>query len=193
MEKESDSPFWTRFAFLVIGILCALLVLAICQWLPALFKKYTSHQPQAKNDAMQVRQAIETYFTEYHQYPVENATIETPSHAILSDHKLMDILLGSDAAASPGGLNPRGIVFFAGRKARGKPPKSGVALDVDGRGELFDLWGNHYRVLIDLNADDQIAAPSWAKDQTPIPQSVIVWSPGPDGKDETEDDNITTW
>ena len=108
----------------------------------------------------------------------------------------MDVLLASDKETGPDGLNPRQISFCSFRKA--KPAgegkfRRGLTLDADGGGELWDPWGNHYRIIMDTNFDNQIAAPPWVKEVKIIPQGVIVWSPGPDGDDNTAEDNIITW
>ena len=100
--------------------------------------------------------------------------------------------MAAEASSEDDLLNPRNKSFYGGRKAS-KNGKGGVALNRDGSGELFDPWGNHYRVIMDTNRDDQITPPAWTGLKEPIKQSVIVWSPGPDGKDETADDNIASW
>ena len=64
-------------------------------------------------------------------------------------------------------------------------------LDPDGGGELWDQWGNLYRVRFDTSHDNQIENP-----ETPgtfLRESIAVWSAGKDGKFETWADNVKTW
>ena len=151
-----------------------------------------ARESQALNTAMQVKQSITTYFTEYSRYPVKTTGGGAGGdEQIETSTGLMGVLLGSDKEASTGGLNPRKISFFSGRKAKGK--KAGVVLSADGGGELFDPWGNYYQVILDTNRNDRVTDPSDGGGET-IPQSVIVWSFGIDGEDERgKGDDIVTW
>jgi len=92
--------------------------------------------------------------------------------------------------------NFRQIDFYSGREARrtirGKIG-NGIKTNSDGSKELLDPWGNHFRVIMDTGGDGKVPAPAWTNLRNSIPQSVIVWSPGPDGDDSTAKDNITTW
>jgi len=145
---------------------------------------------QAKNDAMQVRQAIETYFTEYRKYPVKT-TSGSADEVMVTDNTLMDVLMGSEREVD--GLNPRRISFFGGKQAKGDPPKGGVVSDGAGGGELFDPWGEHFVVTIDTNRNDRVADPDEGGQET-IPNGVIVYSFGPDRKDDRgQKDDVTTW
>ena len=170
----------------IIGILAAM-VFPVAN---GVLKK--ARKSQAQNTAMQVKQSITTYFTEYSRYPVKATGSGTgPDEKIETDRTLMDVLLGSDREASSGGLNPRKISFFSGRKAKGK--KGGVELSQDGGGELFDPWGNYYQVILDTNRNDRVSDPSEGGTET-IPQSVIVWSFGLDGDDDRGGgDDVVTW
>ncbi len=144
------------------------------------------------NTALFVRSAISAYYTEYRSYPVRAE--DTKDGDFLTDHTLMDVLLGSDKSEA---LNPRNIVFFAGRKSRpmsGDKHRRGISYDDYGGGELWDSWGNYYHVRIDLNRDNQVAEPNCGKSKVTvmIPLSVIVWSAGKDGIEGTSDD-IKIW
>lgn len=106
----------------------------------------------------------------------------------------MDILLGSTKQRFVGGRNVRGIVFFADVQAKpmgGGLFKKGLKLDADSGGELWDSWGNFYRVRFDSNLDNKLEDPevpgTWVSD------SIAVWSAGPDGDFETWKDNVKTW
>jgi len=146
---------------------------------------------QAEFTVHNLKTAISVYFTEYRQYPVENKDSDT---TLDSSHALMDILLGSDKARETDKTNPRGIAFFTDRAA--KPAengkfRSGVTLDSDGSGELWDPWGNYYRVCFDSNFDNQVENPE--KVGSFLPECILIWSAGEDGKFETWKDNVRTW
>ena len=146
---------------------------------------------KAETTAANLKTAISAYFTEYRRYPFEKKDLDT---TLDSSHALMDILLGSDKAREPDKTNPRGIAFFTDRAA--KPMgndrfRSGVTLDSDGSGELWDPWGNYYRVCFDSNFDNQVENPE--KVGSFLPECILIWSAGEDGKFETWKDNVRTW
>jgi type II secretory pathway pseudopilin PulG len=154
-----------------------------------------AEKTSAMSSAYSLENSISSYFTEYRKYPVEAGTSE--SDVILSDHRLMDTLLGSDPATEPGGLNPRGIAFFVGKSAQSMGDgkyRSGVQLGEGGVGELWDPWGNHYRVQLDLDYNSRIEKPVWDSENSTdtLPKSILVWSLGRDGIEGTADD-IRTW
>ena len=169
----------------IIGILAAM-VFPVAN---GVLKK--ARKSQAQHTAMQLKQAITTYFTEYSRYPVKTSGGASGDVEVESNSILMDVILGSDKEAASGGLNPRKISFFSGRKAKGK--KAGVVLTSDGGGELFDPWGNYYHVILDTNRNDRVKDPSEGGGET-IPQSVVVWSNGIDGENEQgKGDDVVTW
>ncbi len=149
----------------------------------------------AQNDALQLKNAIAAYFTEYRKYPVKNPGPDN-STPRPSDSELMDILLAADSEAGRGGLNPRQIPFYTGAKAKpagnGKYRK-GVRSTNNGGGELWDPWAEYYRVNMDTDYNNRIPSPSFVDDVPFIAQGVIVWSAGPDMNDNDSIDNITTW
>ncbi len=152
---------------------------------------------RAENIALQVKSAISAYYIEYQRFPVHyNGAQEAD---FLTDHTLMDVLIGSDKAAGENGLNPRRINFFAGRKAKPMGDgryRSGIHLDAHGGGELWDPWGNYYHVRIDLDQSDTVGVEephsNRSRADRMIPESVIVWSAGKDGIEGTSDD-AKTW
>ena len=151
-----------------------------------------ANRTAAANDAMQLRNSIGTYFTEYRKYPVENPGSGQDAY-VRSNEDLMDILL----AAEGNKLNPRGIPFFSGKAAKplggGKWIK-GVTLNANGGGILWDAWGEPFHVMMDTDYNNRIKGPSFGDSGSQlIPQSVIVWSPGKDLDESTLKDNIMTW
>lgn len=173
----------------IIGILAGLMFPATSG---ALRKAEKTH---AQNTAYNVKNAISAYFTEYRKYPVAPGN-EDDSTEIRTDHELMDILLGSDREAESGGLNPRRIAFYTGKQAKpmgGGKYRKGITLEADGGGELWDPWGEHYWVTMDLDYNNRVPKPQWDEqtDAEFLPESVLIWSTGKDEEDHT--DNIKTW
>lgn len=145
----------------------------------------------AENTCYNVVNALSAYHTEYREYPILDPTIDV---TIDSERGLMDILFGSDTQKEPGGRNPRGIAFYTDRAARPMGEgrfRRGVTLEENGDGELWDPWGKHYRVRLDTNGDGKIENP--AAPGTHLPESILVWSAGPDGDFATWKDNVKSW
>jgi len=150
------------------------------------------HNPtHAENTAFYLKDAISAYRTEYLEYPLLDPANDL---TVESGHALMDVLFGSDAQKAPSGRNPRGIAFYtdkkAGRMGDGRFRK-GVTVDATAAGELWDPWGNHYRVRLDTNGDGKIENPEATGKR--IIESILVWSAGPDGDFETWKDNVKSW
>lgn len=180
---------FTLIELLVVITIIAILAAMIFPVANGVLRKTRS--TQAKNDAMQVRQAIETYFTEYRKYPVKTTGGGGADEVMKTDRTLMDVLMGSEREVN--GLNPRRISFYGGKKAKGNPPKGGVVSDGSGGGELFDPWAQHFVVTIDTNRNGRVADPDEGGRET-IPNGVIVYSFGPDRKDDRgQKDDVTTW
>jgi type II secretory pathway pseudopilin PulG len=150
-------------------------------------------QTKSDNTAYNLKNAISAYFTEYRQYPGGN-TPQGPDVDLDSGHVLMDILLGSDKEAENGGGNLRRIAFYTDKAAKplgeGKFRK-GVVLEQDGRGTLWDPWGNFYRVRMDSSFDNKVENPELPGAY--LPESILIWSAGKDGDFDTWKDNLKTW
>lgn len=106
----------------------------------------------------------------------------------------MDILLGSETERGEHGRNGRGIRFYTDKPARTDPrgkPSRGVSFNPQGGGDLWDTWGNPYRVRFDTTFDNQVESPEIPGSF--LPESIIVWSAGKDGDFKTWEDNVKTW
>ncbi|MEX2578455.1 MAG: DUF4190 domain-containing protein [Verrucomicrobiales bacterium] len=146
----------------------------------------------AENTAYNLKTAISAYQTEYSKIPA-GAASGAPVD-LQTDHELMDILFGADNQSGEGGLNPRGIAFYTGKQA--KPMgngryRKGIMLQADGTGELWDPWGNHYRVRLGDPASGRTENPEIPGSM--VPESILVWSAGHDGDFDTWEDNVRTW
>lgn len=175
----------------IIGILAGLMFPAATG---VLAKAERSH---AENTAYNLKNAISAYFTEYRKYPV-NPSGSTESAPIQTDNTLMDVLLGADSQKTGNNaLNPRGIAFYTDKAAKpmgsGKYRK-GITLQSDGGGELWDPWGEHYYVRMDLDYNNRTERPTWDKgDSDFLPESILVWSSGKDKEESSASDNVKTW
>jgi len=196
MEKKKTS-FIVRFIQWSLWALAGFLLLMML--MPACFHRRGQHGygSSAQNTAYNLKNAISAYFTEYRKYPVEGEPAEDIQ--LQSDHVLMDILIGSDKAGEgPEATNLRRIAFYTGKQAKpmgeGKFRK-GVVLNEGGGGELWDPWGNYYQVLLDTDFNNKVKKPvgDSTSASAELPESILVWSAGPDGDFDTWEDNVKTW
>lgn len=150
------------------------------------------YRRNANSTAWQLSNAISAYSTEHRSYPT--ATTSGFDTDLSSDFQLMELLLSSDSNNGPTHVSPRWIPFFAGTEAdfdsNGRKT-GGLGKNDSGLRELWDPWGNHYRVRLDTNGDGKVADPSGREEF--ITRSIIVWSAGKDGDFETWNDNLRTW
>lgn len=196
MKIRSALPSQAIRAFTLMELMVVIVIIGILAGITIPASKgilEKANKMAAQNDALQLKNAIGSYFTEYRKYPMKDPG---PDEEILSDAGLMDILLASDAEAERGGLNPRRIPFYSGSKAKpageGKYRK-GIHASGDGGGELWDPWAEYYRVIMDTDYNNRVPAPSFVEDVQNIPQGVIVWSAGKDNDDNEVQDNVMTW
>jgi prepilin-type N-terminal cleavage/methylation domain-containing protein len=149
---------------------------------------------RAKHMALELRKAVGTYSTEYGRYPVasDNGSQAARDAEVETDSVLMNVLLGSDEASGPGGLNPRGLPFFsANRASSDRNPRDGMVSTPTGGGTLYDPWGNRYRLIIDVDRNNRCKVPSG---EGVVAKDVLVWSLGPNGEDDRgRGDDVIAW
>ncbi len=182
---------FTLVELLVVMAIVAILAAAVLPVSQVVMGKVRALQ--ARHNAIELRKAIATYSTEYRRFPVRESGRNGADLEIDSDSNLMNVLLGSDKEAGPGGLNTRRRTFFSGRKASdGAKPRNGVVYESGGGGVLYDPWGNRYRLIIDTSRDERCTDPSEPGET--VAQETLVWSFGPDGKDDRgEGDDVAIW
>ncbi len=148
--------------------------------------------------ATNIRNAIQSYLTEYRKLPYHYSEHEGAEVHLQTDNDLMNILCGMEAEAGEGGLNPARNVYYSGRNARPLGEgryRSGVRIDAGGDAFLYDSWGEYYQVILDGDANGRVTKPFWDNDTASheITSSILVWSKGPDKKTEEGEDNIKVW
>ncbi len=135
----------------IIGILMALLFPALNGVMEA------ARKAKAKNDVVQLAIAVKAYQTEYGKSPVslfggDEAVVgwyQGPGTGSQYNSEIVKVLTGEDYK----GLNPRRIVFFEGRNAKGDAkPKDGIAPD----GMIYDPWGTPYGIKVDTDYDNWV-------------------------------------
>ncbi|MCB1064477.1 MAG: prepilin-type N-terminal cleavage/methylation domain-containing protein [Verrucomicrobiae bacterium] len=196
--RHGSSRGFTLIELLIVIVIIGILAGITIPASKGVLKK--ANEMAGTNDALQLKNSIAAYFTEYRKYPKRNPGPDDGSNPDFSDESLMDILLAAENEAKSGGLNPRQIPFYSGSKAKpagqGKYRK-GVHSNQNGGGELWDPWTEYYRVVMDTDYNNRIPSPSFVDDAPFIPQGVIVWSAGANNEDDDSgsksSDNITTW
>jgi len=187
-KQKPDHLGFTLMELLVV--ITIILILAGISFPAAQGVLAKAKKSSAENIALQLTSSIAAYYTEYRRYPLGSNNSNGNDITIPSDENLMDILLGADSSDGKR-YNPRGISFFAGKKAKGK--MNGLDMNSSGGGSLYDPWGELFQITIDTDFNNRVNAESRDGNDSIVPQSVIVWSYGKDGEGGDRKDWITTW
>ncbi len=174
--------FSARTAFTLIELLVVITIIAILAGLllPVGQKVLeNAKKVSAKNTETQIVSAVNSYQTEYGQYPVAATTTDT-TYGIDSNsanHTLFNVLRATNTADGTTGvlLNARRIVYFESKNvkntssardgfipagvtdAKGNP--NGAASLTLTTGDLMDPWGNMYLVRIDTQYTNAVWNP----------------------------------
>ncbi len=189
-----------RSAFTLIELLVVITIIAILMAL--LFPAFKGVQDQAKrtqakNDVTQVVTAVNAFYTEYGQYPID-----------LSAHGSNDVLYGDPGGpfdnqelidplrASNDLLNPKKINFLQISDVKdGDHPRGGIATkDVTQNGwtiktgGMVDPWGGEYLISVDGTYDNTLLNVTYTDMSNTVRAGGIAWSFGKDGKKGTNND-----
>lgn len=190
-DVEDGRFRWVGWVLPVAGALMLLvLVLGVALFLLARLQ-HSAQRVSAANTVTQLRQALDTYYTEYRKLPLP---VGSPRNDVqlTSGPDLMNVLLAVGAPAHSHPLNPRQMVFYSGSIIpAGDPLEGGVFITPSGDATLYDPWGNPYQVMLDGDGDGDTEDPSAPGRLTG--KRVIVWSAGPDGNPRTWADNLFSW
>ncbi len=143
-------------AFTLIELLVVIAIIAVLIGLlfPAVQGAMESaRRAKAKNDVVMLAMAVKAYQTEYGRLPtkkVSRSDIEEASDGWFQNNndQIMRVLMGENFQD----LNPRKIVFFEGRPAKGTPPKDGVGEDM----KFYDPWGTPYALKMDTSYNNSL-------------------------------------
>ncbi len=176
-----------KIRYILSGLVVGLL-LCISLVIPQALKRV--REAKALGTTYNLKNAISSYFTEYRKLPVPSKNYR-PGFPVDSDPELMTILMpNSESLIYPSGHSPRVINFYANKPARAMGSgrfHSGLSPDKT----LWDPWGNLYRVQFETDGIEGIEDPS-----SPghiVPETILVWSAGPDGDFATWEDNPKSW
>lgn len=176
---------------------------------------------QAKNDELQLVNAIKAYYTEYGRYPIDPATSAgdvtygsaTNATANANQNDLMNVLRypykPTDTPPTiVTTLNPRKINFLEVREAKnvGKAGKEREGIGGAGAGFTdmwLDPWGNVYAIKMDGDYDNSLTNPYGTGKNAGaanLSLGVIVWTYGRDSKagvrgsgDVKNADDVLSW
>lgn len=164
MSSSSSSTLRSGFTLIELLVVIAIIAILASLAFPAVQGALgQGKKAQARNDVNQLAMAVKAYQLEYGKLPGSGGS----DGAAPSD--LMTTLTGSNSQ------NPRGIVFFEAKTAKGG--KGGL----DGT-TYKDPWGNAYTITLDYNYDNKISNNF---------TTVIVHSPGPDPSTSVTNDDIS--
>jgi len=147
----------SRRAFTLIELLVVISIIAILASLsfPAVNGAIdAAKKVKAKNDVVQIVNAIKAYQTEYGKLPTTKVSADDSAEAAdgwfqSNNEEIMKVLTGNNTT-----LNPRKIVFLETRPAKGgtNAPKDGVTTDF----KFYDPWGTQYAIKMDTSYNNEM-------------------------------------
>jgi len=188
------SPIWNRLkasiAFTLIELLTVISIIAILMGIlfPAISSvRESARKVSAKNDELNIVNAVKAYYTEYGKYPINSGSGASPTAGTYlsgtttysyvdyddgtlgtnnSNDKLIDVLRNNVNSVANGtivsSLNPRQIVFLDAPSVKNlSQPTSGV-IPTSGTGKIgvyYDAWGSPYRIRIDASYANSVPNP----------------------------------
>jgi len=168
-----------RSAFTLIELLVVISIIAILAGLafPAVQGALgQGKKAQARNDVNQIAAAIKAFQLEYGRLP-GTATTDgaAPSDWI-------------NTLTSTNNLNPRGIVFFEPKVAKGG---KGGMVGTGANATYNDPWGAVYDITLDYGYNNKITSDKPSGTSTEYFTTAIVVSGGPDTNVNNKTDNIS--
>ncbi|HEY5895377.1 MAG TPA: type II secretion system protein [Chthoniobacterales bacterium] len=203
-----------RGAFTLVELLTVMAIIAILMGIlfPTIGSALESaKKTQAKNDELQLVNAIKTYYTEYGKYPYDSAgAAPTDDTKTLTGATLAPVLAelrAKNTAATS--INPRKIVFLeipdAKNLGQANKERGGMATATDGGTAgapvWLDPWGKSYSLVIDYDYGNSVPNPYGAPatgnaGSDPVSTAAIVYSVGRDGIKATNvkgSDDVISW
>ena len=176
--EKSSKPTWrTRLAeWVVVAAILGLTSSVPMKWAFRCCSVNAAREVTCRQQAHAILMALGQYRSTYNRWPTVIESLE-PEVFVRDEYDRMAATLCAHLSAPfIDRLNPKRLVFLE------------AVMENDQR--LVDPWGQVYRILIDHDDDEQVTAPGG----TMIHASVLVWSVGPNGKDEGGvGDDIASW
>lgn len=212
MKKISPSPRGRSSGFTLIELLTVISIVAILA--AAAFGGYGKIVENAKRTDSRIlgnsiANAVTLYYADYNRLPKSaNSTQGDDTETDTSGPEgIIKVLLGKEGEGTSL-QNSRNTNYLEGIKAAknrsGKRPAESPGSDKwinglvmeEGNYEVVDGWGNYYKMKLDSNYDNEMENPNTVEvgqGREKLPNKVIIWSPGKDGKMDTWEDNVKSW
>jgi len=153
---RSASAFTLIELLVVISIIAVLASLTFSGVQSAMI---AAKKVQAKNDMMQLANAVTSYYTEYGKYPSGAATSGTDDLAFGTSEngnsKIVNVLRFPTGWTDSNSENPRQIQFLQPKVVDGSATNTKGAVSRT-EGNWYDPWGVQYLLFEDLNYDGAI-------------------------------------
>ena len=172
-----------RAAFTLIELLVVISIIAVLAGLllPVVSKvTENARKVSAKSTETQVVAAVNSFQTDYGQYPVAPTTsgsantsdtqygVDGHNYVLFNVLRATETASGTTTTATV--MNTRNIVYFEGKNVKSETlPKDGFTTTTNGKstykkatfkiGDLVDPWGNCYFVRIDTNYNNVVTNP----------------------------------
>jgi prepilin-type N-terminal cleavage/methylation domain-containing protein len=176
----------------LLVVISIIVVLAAMSFGAANMAMNKAKKLQTANDARALKQAIQSFNSEYSRLPDFGAQGEEAQTDGEAGAELLTILLGKEEVTDSM-QNKKQIAFFNAKVNKNKN-KGGLVYSSQGSGArpdgLYDAWGNPFYLKLDTEYDGELEDPF--KQGNVVQDSVIVYSYGGDGKVGGGDD-IQTW
>ena len=208
-RRHFNSSAFTLIELLVVITIIAVLAGLLLPVTASVMR--TARKTSAKSTEMQIVAAVNSYQTEYSQYPIPSDFSNTDGskdygydNTTVHNGQLFDVLRAinsQDTSSSTGTLNSRRIVYFEAKNVKNvTTPKDGFIVTGTPTGnqsvkmaigDLIDPFGNLYCIRMDANYNNDVPNPYAIPDAAPsdtntdpksiIRTGVIAWSVGEDG------------
>jgi prepilin-type N-terminal cleavage/methylation domain-containing protein len=198
-HQHTASRAFTLIELLVVITIIAILASLAATQIPKLIDD--ANRMKVLKEVLELKSGIDAYHLAYSRFPIEPGSAggnDNDGPELLTDgtNPLVDALLGIPPASGTD-LNPKRTPFSQFPTA--KNDRHGL-VGATRPSKLHDMWGQPYRILLDVNGDNQVKNPDIANSAPKISQDQAahvvaksaVFSSGKDQMPLTADD-IVSW
>ncbi|NNM30051.1 MAG: type II secretion system protein [Akkermansiaceae bacterium] len=197
---KSTVPRSRRTGFTLVELLVVIaiiIVLASMGFGAGMVAINKARKAQAKNDCVNLVNAVAGYFDDYSHLP--DVPAAGSGNGALTDSAVMNILIGFDKEK-----NPKQVRYFQGKQSSSSSAArafGGLFYESSGNSvQLFDPWKKdegairHYYLLLDLDYDEEIQDPTEGTYKL-YGRNCGAWSSGQDGQvgSTKNRDNVYSW